>query len=383
MISPARTVHIFTIAICCLLTIHHALAHPLQADSTDLIDFSGHIRKFDPNFNGIGPKVYFLPAPPSAEELLSQQYQEKQYETIAIPKMLSKIGVLSELKTTGGLNPDPTQLTGPHQSIEGWMLMELERATALNDRNRMADIQNMLAREYFRIGALEEAFQFLEQALLIKTELKKQDDIMAIHYNLATLYHYNDDLAASRDLYEKILQYARQQNDSSQQAESMMRLAYIKAKQGSYDEAERDLIRTVIPMYRNLRNTTGDNGRLLAYNTLADVYRLQNRYPEAQWFMLQAKEVADEKMLKDQLPMIFFNLAEIKKSSGNKMVAINEYKLAEELAGDRSGFLVMRLAIQDALGDIYHENGNFKEALEALNRYDSLKEQLILVDFPF
>lgn len=350
---------------------------------SDHHDFSGYIKKYDTTFNGIGPEVYFLPPPPSEKELLDQQYEEKQHETIAIPKMITKMEVLADLKSIGDLNRDPRLLTGANQSIEGWLLMELERATQNNDISRMAHVQNMLGREYFRLGALKEAFHFFEKALALKSELGAQADMMALNYNLATLYHYNEDLTTAQAYYETTLQQARRQNDRTKQAEAMMRLALIKAKQGHYDEAEQDLIRTVIPMFRNLRNTAGDNGRITAYSVLANVYRLQNRFPEAQWFMLQAKEIADEKRLDQHMPMILFALAEIKKSSGNKIVAINEYKMAEELAGEQTDFLAMRLAIQDALGDIYHENGNFKEALEALNRYDSLKEQLILADFPF
>lgn len=377
----------FTISVCLLLiwSMEPVLAFHQDSDGgdPDHIDFSGYIKKYDTTFKGIGPEVYFLPPPPTAEELLGQQYEEKQHETIAIPKMITKMEVLADLKPVGGLASDPRELTGPNQSIEGWLLLELERATQNKDISRMAHAQNMLGREYFRLGALTESLQFFEKALSLKTELKEQSDIMALNYNLATIHHYSEDLAAAQARYETTLQLARKQNDRTKQAEAMMRLALIKAKQGKYEEAEQDLIRTVLPMFRSLRNTTGDEGRITAYSVLADVYRLQKRYPEAQWFMLQAREIADEKKLNNHLPMILFALAEIKKSSGNKIVAINEYKMAEELVGEQADFLAMRLAIQDALGDIYHENGDFKEALEALNRYDSLKEQLMLVDFPF
>src|SRR5690606_22550689 len=105
-------------------------------------------------------------------------------------------------------------------------------------------------------------------------------------------------------------------------AEAMMELALVKAKMGATSEAEQDIIRKVVPLFRRARN---ESGRASAYRMLADIYSLQHKYPEAQWFLVQAKTIVDKEGITDQLPEIIFNLAETKKHSGNPQVAIEEY----------------------------------------------------------
>lgn len=356
-----------------------------QASVDTETDFSGWIKKYDPKFDGIGPPVYFLPPPPTEEELMSRELENRPPETIAIPRMLSKAAILNGLKPTGNKGTtDPTRFSGDAQSREGWLLMEDERLTELGKMDELADIHHLLACEYFRVGATEDAFAFFEKALTTKIALKKEADILAIQYNLGALYEYIDDLTCAMGLYEQIYRDAIRRSNRLQQADALMRIALVKAKNGHHYEAEQELIRTVIPMYRQIRNEAGDIGRIVSYQTLADVYRLQDRYPEAQWFLLQSRDIVEEKGLSYYLPDIIFALAEVKKSSGNTLVAIEEYRLADQLVNNRgSNSLVMRLAIQDALGSIYHQSGQLKEALEALSRYDYLKEQLLSIDFPF
>ena len=355
-----------------------------QSNTSNSEDFSRWVKKYDHGFDGIGPKVYFLPPPASPEELMSRQLENRLPETIAIPQMLSKANILSEFKETSALGTDAGRFTGDGQSKEGWLLMESERLMELGKINELADIHHLLACEYFRLGDVDHAFGFFEMALSTKLSLKKEADIIAIQHNLGALYEYIGDLTCAISYYEAIHRDALRRNNRLQQANALTRLALIKAKKGNYEEAENDIIRTVIPMYRQLRSEFGDIGRILAYQTLADVYRLQNRYPEAQWFLLQSKDIVEEKGLSYYLPEIIFALAEVKKSSGNTLIAIEEYRLADRLANNKgSGSLVMRLAIQDALGSIYHQSGQLKEALEALSRYDYLKEQLLSIDFPF
>lgn len=338
---------------------------------------------YDRDFDGIGPRVYHLPPPPSEAELLSRQIESKLQETIALPRMLSKATTLNDLRDAGTSSLNIDLLAGDKQSAEGWLLMEIDRLSQWGDLDQIGDLYLLLGREYFRIGAMEQAHANLEKALSAKLAVNKHQDVMQIRNSLALMYEYDNDLHCAKALYTGLMEEARQRNNRVLQARSQMRLAFLKAKQGSFYEAEQDLIRTVEPMYRQMRNRSGDLGRIVAYRTLADVYRLQDRHPEAQWFLLQAKEVIDNKNLTEILPLILFDLAEVKKSSGNTTVAINEYLLAEELSGDQTDDLVLKLAIQDALGDIYHGSGQFKEALEALNRFDTLKAKLMSLDFPF
>lgn len=347
-------------------------------------DFSGFIKKYDPDFKGIGPEVYFLPPPASADELLLRELKNRTLETLSISEMLSKVNALSGLKGTGNKGTNPEIFSGQKQSREAWLLLESERLSVLGKIDELADIYHLLGCEYFRIGAVDDALGFFEKALTGKLALKNEEDALAIQQNIAALYEYTGDINCAWSHYDALFRDAIRKNNRLLEANMRTRKAFLTAKRGNHYEAEQEIIRTIIPLYRQIRTEAGDVGRILAYRTLADVYMMQKRHPEAQWFLLQSKEIIDQKGLNYYLPDILFALAEVKKSSGNTSIAIKEYLQADELIHERGkDSLVMKLAIQDALGNIYHQSGQLKEALEALNRYDYLKQQLISLDFPF
>ncbi len=296
--------------------------------------------------------------------------------------MLQKQDYLTQWKYTGDSQFTLAREIGERQSVEGWLLMEIDHSERLGNRDQMGDMQHLLAWEYFRLGQTETAFSYFEKALATKTALNKTADIITIHYNLAALYEFANQLRPAQQSYQKILDYAVHNREKSTQGYATLRLALIKAKNGAFHEAEQDIIQKVLPLYKGIRGSEGDLGRILAYYVLAEVYTIQNRYPEAQWFLLQSRELAREKNHPEWMPSIIFGLAETKNSSGNRSVALEEYKEADQLA-KQSNLLVMQLAIQEALGALYHEFGDYKEAMEALNRFDTIKNQLLLHDFLF
>lgn len=343
----------------------------------------GHVSKsIQDSLTFIGPMDYHLPLPPSRDEIMQKELEARMASMeLELPKLLFKAYLVPYLKKTGNSAYIALNQIGKKQSLEGWLLMEIERATLLENWDYVSDLQNLLACEYFRMGNTTDAFSFFEQALTLKIELKDQNDIDFIKFNIASAYEYTEDFTCALSLFGSIYQEAKRHKNKYQQAFSLMRMAQVKAKGGSYNEAESDLIHTILPLFKSINSSLGEQGRVEAYYTLSNVYMLQERYPETQWFLLQAKEIAEKQGFKLWLTEIIFNLAQTKKSSGNFDIAIREYQEAKVLA-EQEELLVMQLAIQDALGFIYNEAGQFKEALEALNRYDSLKNQVISMEFP-
>lgn len=355
---------------CCVF-----LGIPFSLTAQHSVDFSGYISKYDSTFSGIGPEVYFLPPPKSAEELLDDQYADKDVDSALVEEYVDRMHYYHRLKMTGDnsviakyLPVDDAQAA----SVEGRLLTEIERFEQLGSTNLVGDLQNRLAMEYLAIGAEAFAIEFFEKAMDTKQRANRLADRDAVGHNLAITYEYLGQLAKAHALRDALYERAVEARNSNQQAYAMMELAVIKAKQGATAEAERDIIRKVVPLFRRIRN---EEGRIAAYSTLATIYHLQRKYPEAQWFLLQAKTIADREGIAEQLPEIIFGLAEVKKQSGNPSVAIEEYKVADDLAR-KDHKLGMQLAIQDALGDLYHEAGNYDAAAVALRKYDALKHML-------
>ena len=337
------------------------------------------VKPGEPQF--IGPIDYQLPPPMSDEEKLRLELAERIETPIEVPQLLFKSYLLPHLKKTGNTQYTSLKEVGDNQSLEGWLLLEIERAMQYNELNYAADLHNLLACEYFRLGNVENSFNFFERALLLKTELKAMDDISLIQFNIGKAYEFMEDYPCALNTFSNVLSHAKRTGNKLEQLYASMHMASIKAKGGSYFEAERDLIHHILPGFKSLRSKRGENGRIEAYIVLSQVYLLQDRYPETQWFLLQAREIVEKEGLNQWMPEIVFNLAQTKKESGNYDIALLEYEMAQEMAEEKD-LLVMQLAIQEAMGHIYNEAGQFKEALEALNRYDSLKNQIISMEYP-
>ncbi|HWK57366.1 MAG TPA: tetratricopeptide repeat protein [Parapedobacter sp.] len=341
----------------------------------ETVDFSGVITKYDSTFSGIGPEVYFLPPPKTEAELLDDRYEEKEVDSALVDEYVQRMQYYHRLEMTGNGDVAAKYVPiGESQvaSVEGRLLMAVDYNVASNNLNALADIQNRLAMEYVAVGTVNFAVEFFEKAIRAKQAVNNMADWGTITHNLAVAYEYLGQLDKAYTLREQLYERAVQSRDNRDQANALMELALIKAKKGVWNEAERDIIRKVVPLFRRVRD---EAGRASAYSTLATIYTLQHRYPEAQWFLVQAKTIVDREGISDQLPEIMFNLAETKKYAGNPRVAIEEYKVASDLA-KKDHRIGMQLAIQDALGNLYHEAGDYDGAALALNQYDMLKNIL-------
>lgn len=340
------------------------------------VDFSGVIGQYDSDFEGIGPRVYFLPPPATKEEQLADRYEAKEAESVVVREYLDNLKYTIRLKDVGNINGMLSQLESnldEDTSMEGLVLKEIAKQSAQNNVDMVANLENYLAKEYLSTGNVKEAIIFFETALYAKSSLGKREDVNELTHNLAIGYEYLQNLGRAEELHRELHSWAVSSRNNVQQAQSLTNLALINAKRGHFQEAENELIRNVIPMVRRTNNYRGQVGALVI---LAEVYTLQNRYPEAQWFLVQAKEIAKKQGYDAVMPEIIFNLAENKKEAGNRRVAILEYEEANDLKETHSERLFgMQLAIQDALGDLYHQSGNYEQAATALSRYDTLKNR--------
>ena len=345
------------------------------------VDFSGVITKYDSTFSGIGPEVYHLPPPKTEEELLDDRYAEKEIDSAVVDEYVNRMKYYHRLVMTGNGNVAAKYMPvteAQASSTEGKLLIAADHTNMATNVSLLADIQNRLAMEYVALGAFDLAVEFFEKAMRAKQTTSNMIDWETIAHNLAVAYEYLGQLDKAHDLRQQLYDRAVKMRNNSHQARALMELALIKAKQGYSSEAERDIIRKVVPLFRRGKD---EAGRASAYRTLAAIYTLQNKYPEAQWFLVQAKTIVDREGITEQLPEIIFNLAETKKHSGNPRVAIEEYKVANDLAR-KDHLMGMQLAIQDALGNLYHQAGDYDGAALALNRYDTLKNILFRGEKP-
>ncbi|MGO3653902.1 MAG: tetratricopeptide repeat protein [Sphingobacterium sp.] len=334
------------------------------------LDPSGWVTKYDTSFTGIGPKVYVLPPPRSREEVLVDSYQEKKGFYDSIARQLDFQGLLEEYQFTSNANY-LEKTYAPFPKIEHkWDSL----ITSLEQKNNLplvAGLSNEYAYRLAQSGNFQKAIQVLQRGLNAARQANSGERYVLEH-NLANSYVFTGEFKKAANMQEAFLQRATDRRATSDQGNALVRIALVQAYGKAYRAAENMIIRRAFPIFNKNKN---HHGKINALITLSKVYQLQNKHTEAQWFLIQARDLGRERKIEEDLPEIEYMLAFSKYVQQNYSVAQAEFEKAKQLAGDEDN-RVLQLAISDKLGDIYLWLENYQGAEEELQEYWRLRNEL-------
>ena len=334
------------------------------------LDPSGWVTKYDTSFTGIGPQVYVLPPPRSREEVLVDSYQEKKGFYDSIARQLDFQGLLEEYQFTSNANY-LEKTYAPFPKIEHkWDSL----ITSLEQKNNLplvAGLSNEYAYRLAQSGNFQKAIQVLQRGLNAARQANSGERYVLEH-NLANSYVFTGEFKKAANMQEAFLQRATDRRATSDQGNALVRIALVQAYGKAYRAAENMIIRRAFPIFNKNKN---HHGKINALITLSKVYQLQNKHTEAQWFLIQARDLGRERKIEEDLPEIEYMLAFSKYVQQNYSVAQAEFEKAKQLAGDEDN-RVLQLAISDKLGDIYLWLENYQGAEEELQEYWRLRNEL-------
>lgn len=340
-------------------------------EKDDILDPAGYVNKYDTDFEGIGPRVYVLPAPRTRGELLTDSYREKIPFQDSIDKALELQQLVTEFKPTSNegtiqylLSPMPTTALLWNELVE----REVDRG----NYNTAYGLLHTHASLLLKNGAVAQSLKALQNALQHAQRTPNVADVATIQYNLANIYLYNKNIQQAAHFQEAYYNSSVKQKSIVDQASSLMKIALIQAYDKDYRSAENNIIRKVIPMLNKAKDY---ERKIIAWQTLAKIYQLQNKHTEAQWFLIQARTLANSKSFSGELAEIEYMLAFSKFIQQNYNVAKKEFLQADELAKSEDNKL-LQLAIVDKLGEIYMTQNDLHNAEVALHSYDNLREEL-------
>jgi len=334
-------------------------------------DYTGAIKKYDASFKGIGPEVYFLPPPKTANEILTENYAEKKSFSKEIARQLLLQRLLLQLRSTNNLghfnylmNPMPATANAWNDAIEGQKKVENWTAGyALANEAALFSIKN---------NDSSNASAFLYQALSLANRTDNRDDIATINLNISNFQLYSGDFERAEESAQNYHTYVMKSKSYVEQANVWLLIAMARAGQGKYKTAENNIIRSAIPLFNKAK---AYEGKIFAWEMLAEIYFNQHKYTEAQWFLLQARDLANAKKLRSELAEIEYLLASSKQKDGNFKVAIKEFVQAAELAADENN-KQLSLAILDKLGEVYLVLKDYPSADQTYKAYIQLKNEL-------
>jgi len=136
------------------------------------------------------------------------------------------------------------------------------------------------------------------------------------------------------------------------------------------------IIRKAIPL---LNKAKAYDQKVDAWVALAKIYQWQNKHTEAQWFLIQARDLAVKRNVTNDLAVIEYMLAFSKQVQKNYTVAEQEFIRADKLAQLEQNKL-LQLAIADRLGQVYMERNDIPNAENTLRSYQTLRRELFKTD---
>lgn len=335
------------------------------------LDPAGYVLKYDTEFNGIGPRVYVLPAPRTKEEEIRDTYMEIAGFQDSIIQALQYRRLVENWKNTAN-NATILQLVTPApKSTADWNSL----IAGYTDQNSHS-IATGLLNEYAKLRILQQetsqAIGILESALLQATAQPSTQDIGIIQSNLSALLLYNKNYIQAGNYEEAYYKQAVQNKSIVDQANSLVKIALIQAYDKDYRSAENNIIRKAVPLFNKAK---AYEGKTAAWLILAEIYQMQNKHTEAQWFLIQARDLATVKNFTNDLAEIEYMLASSKYVQKNLTVSKNELETAYDLAKKEDN-KYLQLAIVEKIGRINLQQDDIDEAEKQLRDYWKIRKEL-------
>lgn len=367
MAQYTRTLRAFSFFLGTICSIYTAVAQQKEPSSRALTD----VTKYNKTFKGIGPQVYFLPAPRSKQELLTDSYLEKASFQDSIVRALDFQRMVASYADVRSQDNILSQFT-PFPTDEPTWNSLINAQLSSGQLNAAYGLQNNFAQYLLTKQKPSQAIQMLHTALLNAQKMESSIDIATIQANLSRIYMFERNMEQAGYFQEAYYKEALSNKQLKEQASSLVQIAMIQALDKDFRSAENTIIRKAIPLFNKVK---AYDGKILAWEQLARIYQLQNKHTEAQWFLIQARDLANAKSLNDDLAEIEYLLASSKLIQKNTKVAKLEFLKADVLAKKENNKL-LQLAILDKLGEVYLQQKDLSNAETTLAEYYELRKEL-------
>lgn len=359
-------IYIFLILSCWgVQSIMHA-----QTVKPEVLDAAGYVQKYDTSFRGIGPEVYVLPAPRTQEEVLQDGYATIELFREDIDRKILYLRIIKNFKP---VSQEMFLDSSVYNRLSQAALDHTVDSLLLSGKGTLAySLLNTKAKVQLDQNEIGLALENLYRALAIAAETNLREDKANIQSNIALLLLYQGNCLEAGKYQEAYHAFATEDNNRVKIGQSFVSLALIEAFDNDFKSAENTIIRKAIPLFNRGKYP---KGKVYAWLQLASIYQMQDRHPEAQWFLIQARDLAKTNKMTEEYAELEYMLGLSKFVQKNFVFSKKELSSAYVFAKEEDN-KVLQLAILEKLGKINLIQNNLKDAREQLKAYWKIREEI-------
>jgi len=279
-------------------------------------------------------------------------------------------GLANVLSNMGWVYEELAQIDEALESYKTSLQLEEKIGNLTGKASRLTNIGELF---HMKLGDLENALIYHQEALKINIELGKLSGLPVNYSNIATIYADQGNFSMAYELYDKALKIFKDMSNLDGISIVKSNLADIKEQEGNLTEAI-DLIREALDINEKLNDFRKKTENLIE---LGKLLIKKGEFNSALPLFQEAHSISLEKDYKYTATSSLYNLAETYRFVERFNDAIETYekaiKLAEKYDNNES-----KVKYLNNLALIYEDMGDFKLALrfyqEALNTNESIED---------
>lgn len=244
----------------------------------------------------------------------------------------------------------------------------------LGDKNAEAAILHSYGIINALNGNMDHALILFNEALRMNIELSNSSAILKSYLNLARFNSFNGNFPEAIKYSQALVDISTTLRSNSSLAEGYMNLANLWTTQKNFKEAESMVLKKALPLY--YYKLKDKPGTMKCYDQLALIYQQQRRFSEAKWFNIQSNMVARKINDPSGIVNSLINLAHVKMSIGDHLLALKDIKEAEQLSLKHK-FNYKLIEIKSDLAELYTKMGDPVAANLAFSEFSVLKDALL------
>ncbi len=270
----------------------------------------------------------------------------------------------------GGLSNFRTGKSTTTTIIEQYFLA-LKQLEELGDKKGLALCYLYLAKAHYHIGKYNEAMQYDQKSIKIKTEINDRIGISNSYNGIASCYYIMGNYQQALFYYFKALKIAEETNAKFGISRSQLNIASVFLSQNKPD-ASLNYMEKALKTKKEIEDYEGEG---LVYINMAALYTLKKEYQKAIDCCLKAIHLSEKMTVREVVLTAYVNLANIYVEQQKIDEALVYFMKAYE-GSMKTGATITLVAVTTGIGNCYEQKKDAAAAIQFYKKSMNMAEEV-------